>query len=897
MTCKNMIMLLCAIIGNVKYKITLAIPESSGICDNCGVTGRCSYSETGLMKSKIQSIAVYVLLTVVLSIETMGAGLAAHWNLNEIVGTTAFDSSNEGANGSYGGTYTLGVSSRDSKLYHTAVQFNGTDGDVWKASWSTLNDLTNDFTIAAWINPDVTSGTQNIFASDTGGKGWSFKLYNGTDLRLTTYGVRDYDQSASIATGVWTHVAVTVDSSNDAEFFINGVSAGTVTHTSAGNPADGTVWHIGNDGWSGYFDGGIDEVRIYDGALSADEVSALSVYTVAHWGLNETSGTTASDSSDNGADAEYDGNYTLDTASRDSDFFDTAVDFSGSGQAWKLGWPALNNLTANFTVAAWIKPDAVSGNQRVFSHNGGGKGWGFGLDQNQLLFTKFGVADYWSGAGAEKVVAGEWTHIAVTVDANDDIEFFINGRSIATVSAGAGNAADDTWYIASSGNGEYFDGVIDEVRVYHGVLPNSMISSLSRAAVIHWKFDETTGTTADDASVSEADGTYAGTYSQGVTAADDGICGTAVDFNGTDGEVSRPGWSELNALTNNFTVAAWIKPDVVSGTQRVFSNDGGDGWGFGLDQNQLLFTTYTVKDYWSGAGATVSAGEWTHIAVTMDANNDVEFFINGVSAAKETHTAAGKPATGSWYAAGTGSGSYFDGAIDELRVYKGVISDSTIASWASAPVLHWNLDESAGTAAADSGPNNLGGVYQGGFTLGHTSGDTVLYNTAVDFNGSNGEVYRAKTSLLWNLTNNFTVCAWINPDAVSGVQRIFSSAGGQWGFGMSGNNLQFTSYGKDDYTAADTSIDAGRWTHVGIGFGSDNQLKFYVNGKLMQIINAGQATSQNTTVNWFAAGTGTGQNFDGALDEVRVYEGELTEAMISRLARWESPRGTFFKFK
>jgi hypothetical protein len=849
------------------------------------------------MKSDIKVIVISVLLAAVPSIEVMAADLVAHWALNETVGTTAYDSSREGANGSYGGTYTLGILSQDSKLYHTAVKFNGTDGDVWKAGWSTLNNLTNNFTVAAWINPDVTNGTQNIFASDTAGKGWSFKLYNNNDLRLTTYWVKDYDQPASIATGVWTHVAVTINSSNDAEFFINGVSVGTVSHNSAGNPADGTVtWHIGNDGWGGYFDGGIDEVRIYDGVLSTDEISALSVYTVAHWALDETSGTTAADSSDSDADAKYDGNYTLNTASRDSDFYKTAVSFNGSGQAWKIGWPALNNLTENFTVVAWLKPDAVSGNQRVFSHNGGGKGWGFGLDQNQLLFTKFGVADYWSGAGAEKVVAGEWTHIAVTVDANDNLEFFINGQSIATATAGAGNAADDTWYIASSGNGEYFDGVIDEVAVYHGVLPNSMISSLCRAAVIHWKLDEATGITADDASVNEADGTYAGTYSLGANSIDEGIYGTAVSFNGTDGEVVKVGWPELNELTNNFTVAAWIKPDVVSGTQRIFSNDGGDGWGFGLDQNQLLFTTYTVKDYWSGAGATVSAGEWTHIAVTMNTDNDVEFFINGVSVAKETYTSAGKVATGNWYAAGTGSGGYFDGVIDDLRVYKGVISDSTIASWASSPVLYWKLNETSGTTAADSGLNNLDGVYQGGFTLGQQSGDTTLYNTAVDFDGSNGEIYHAKTNLLWNLTNNFTVCAWINPDTVSGVQRIFSSAGGQWGFGLSGTNLRFTSYGINDYTADNSSIAPNGWTHVAVGFSSENYISYYVNGTWIQTINAGRSSLQNTNVNWFAASTGTGEYFDGTLDEIRVYNRKLTEAMISRLARL-SPNGTIFKFR
>ena len=94
-------------------------------------------------------------------------------------------------------------------------------------------------------------------------------------------------------------------------------------------------------------------------------------------------------------------------------------------------------------------------------------------------------------------------------------------------------------------------------------------------------------------------------------------------------------------------------------------------------------------------------------------------------------------------------------------------------------VVHWSLNETSGTDAFDSSGNSLNGAYQGTYTLNQAG----QFGTAVDFDGSTGEVFKGATSALYDLRNDFTIAAWVNADSVTGTQRIFSSAGGQWGFG------------------------------------------------------------------------------------------------------------------
>lgn len=162
-----------------------------------------------------------------------------------------------------------------------AVEFDGLSGIGLIPAHQQLSALRNDLTITAWINPSQ-QGPSRIFANEsfaTGGAGsWSFGL-TPTGLRFTTIGIQDYDLGVVVAPGQWHHVAVVFDTSNDAQFYLNGAFLGSVAGVEpAGFPNN--RWLIGaqivfaatnNE----FFDGLIDDVQVYSGSASAAEILSL----------------------------------------------------------------------------------------------------------------------------------------------------------------------------------------------------------------------------------------------------------------------------------------------------------------------------------------------------------------------------------------------------------------------------------------------------------------------------------------------------------------------------------------------------------------------------------------------------------------------------------------------
>jgi hypothetical protein len=212
---------------------------------------------------------------------TSRADLVAHWKLDEFAtpsgNTTAADSSGNGFNGTYQpiagpGPLLGGVGAPT--LAGTSADFNGTSDEVYLGSPLAFR-MPNDFTIMAWINPDSVSDpgrTQRVFSQNGGGFG--FGLIGG-ELKFTTYGIKDYEGSLadgiSVPAGEWSHIAVVLDAENDASFYLNGVFVEEIDGTSPAN-IGGTNFFIGSTGLIEHFGGSIDDVRLYQGALTADQI-------------------------------------------------------------------------------------------------------------------------------------------------------------------------------------------------------------------------------------------------------------------------------------------------------------------------------------------------------------------------------------------------------------------------------------------------------------------------------------------------------------------------------------------------------------------------------------------------------------------------------------------------
>lgn len=166
----------------------------------------------------------------------------------------------------------------------SAAYFDGIDsaialdplGDAPYREW------VNNFSVVAWINPEQFDSKNRIFGTFPVGGGWGFGT-NGDSLEITTYGVRDYTQPVPLELDTWQHVAVTLDSENAAHFYVDGEFVGTQTHGSPGNPTpDSNEFFIGTSCCDAeYFQGFIDEVAIFDGVLTDQQVWNIAHLSVA----------------------------------------------------------------------------------------------------------------------------------------------------------------------------------------------------------------------------------------------------------------------------------------------------------------------------------------------------------------------------------------------------------------------------------------------------------------------------------------------------------------------------------------------------------------------------------------------------------------------------------------
>ena len=132
----------------------------------------------------------------------------------------------------------------------------------------------------------------------------------------------------------------------------------------------------------------------------------------------------------------------------------------------------------SMTVEAWVKTDADEADNVIISK---GTSWEVGINADGDV--------YWDGAGAQvddadaKVKASQWHHIAVT---NNDTTatYYVDGALTGTSAAGIDTDNNTTLYIGYDGT-NYFDGIIDEVRISNVARTAEEIAEAYRAGRDH----------------------------------------------------------------------------------------------------------------------------------------------------------------------------------------------------------------------------------------------------------------------------------------------------------------------------------------------------------------------------------------------------------------------------
>ena len=234
------------------------------------------------MCRKLTYLISFVVLLVL--VNNVSAGLVAYWAFDEGSGTTAIDSSGNGHDGTLLGDpeWVAGM------IGSGALSFDGSDGLVDVGHDESLS-ITDELTITVWVKVSdlgtyyflvckQPSGT----AGDNYPGNYEFRIQANTGI--LEFGHQEaegeqytfYTSETSITAEQWYHVAVVVTKGELVEFYIDGVPAGNAEQLTNFGVLNDEPVRIGGrkDGYS-FFNGILDDVRLYDRTLSAVQIQKL----------------------------------------------------------------------------------------------------------------------------------------------------------------------------------------------------------------------------------------------------------------------------------------------------------------------------------------------------------------------------------------------------------------------------------------------------------------------------------------------------------------------------------------------------------------------------------------------------------------------------------------------
>ena len=213
-----------------------------------------------------------------------GEGLIGHWRLDETaIGQTVVDSSGEGNDGNHQNITSPNGPVTDTPDVDSAnprgLAFDGVDDFVSIGPDASLNLNGSSFTQSVWIKPEFTdNGFHGVLGYDPGSIAnrypgiWVFeqdRIHAGFGDGVNW---NSFNTGNVLTTGEWNHVATTFDGTTY-RTFVNGVPVTATTEFAGRTPSNTNQVDIGRVDVS--FGGNIDDVRIYNRALTASEISTL----------------------------------------------------------------------------------------------------------------------------------------------------------------------------------------------------------------------------------------------------------------------------------------------------------------------------------------------------------------------------------------------------------------------------------------------------------------------------------------------------------------------------------------------------------------------------------------------------------------------------------------------
>ena len=647
-------------------------------------------------------------------------GLLYYWKLDETSGTSAATSTAYSESLTYGSsgqapvqaTSTFpAVTFRDPAYLtftRTSFQYASSVTPIPRLQF----DATKSYTLSAWVKVnDLTASCQGVMTFGRDSSNWWGLWLCGSpnNLKYIAGSASVNAQTTSIVSSGWHHVTIVQSgsgASNRRYIYVDGLDKTSGTPTADNGSGNGTVY-FGRGATSEYFDGSIDDVRVYNRALSAADITALAS------GGQPTTAT---------ATQTLTGSPTVSTKLVVSGGLAAGANTIYAGGDWfQYGGTFSSTGTVNFNGAStgrYILTNGASFNHLTIS---GAGGWA--------------IAD----SGTKVTVNGDFSQSAGTFTSTSGLlkiggAFNKTGGTF-THNSGRVMLSSTTSQTFASNGATFYDLTIND------------------GLVGYWKLDDGSGAAARDSSGYGLDlASNAATWS---TSSGPGLQYANTSYLTGDGSVAGPkastsGQTQVQFTSSqSFTIAAWVNPASANASNYsalvALSRDTGNYCGLWISPPGGDPAGGNRSRFFMGAagsagcfGAYVTTG-WHHIAVVQNGSTNHEYvYVDGVDTTYASHVAnncngGGLLTLGYDVISGTNS-ELFNGSLDEVRIYNRALSTTEINSMylgyqpasASAtqtltgsPTVANDLTIASGTLAAGSNAISVAGSwwnYGGTFT-------------------------------------------------------------------------------------------------------------------------------------------------------------------------------------
>jgi hypothetical protein len=391
---------------------------------------------------------------------------------------------------------------------------------------------------------------------------------------------------------------------------------------------------------------------------------------------------------------------------------------------------------------------------------------------------------------------------------------------------------------------------------------------------------------------------------------------TAIQFNGTNTQLQATSPITVGGLCN-VSAAVWFKPNnpVTGNAQVIFhnGNSGSSGYGLLLDDKGALGLLFGGVGG-IGSGVYAVANQWMHAAIVCRGSNIWSLYVNGHLMARGDGSASQRPNANviSQIFVGKGAGGateYFTGAISDLRLYTRGLSEAEVSELAQdadenlvGKSYNRRATELLSHYEFDAHSSGDGGALNHTLTnsaAGPVDGKEGDYPGAVGLDGTAGSFLEQSvaTGLPFGAQPR-TVCAFVKPNRQPGVGSRYPIVSfGSTGSLFKATELVYYSPALNDYrislTKIGDSVDASftlplrSWSHV-CATNDGATTRLYVEGTELPAV-SGNAQVFDTPHGVLRIGKRVYNadvfNFNGHIDDVRIYNKALTAFEIRLIAK------------